>query len=577
MARVDVAQPYVYNVLRELGARSQPSFAALREGATPAGELVVLARFVRSELPSATGPGVVNDRAFAKILRNANAALATFHPNLARVRHVDVDEDTLSVASEMVDGATLRDLATAAEIPLEVHVRILLDVLSGLSALHATRDGAGSVNLFHGELCPANVVVGKDGVARIVGLFRPIPVRVRAGSEALAYASPEALDIDGARQPRCDLYAVGVMLWEAVAQRELHHAAEDPAHILAMQRSADVPRPDDPEDPPRMRQLAEVAMKALAFDPNLRFRSPNEMAQALRAAADGAIASGSAVATHVTTVAGEAIRTRRSTFDPLSSGSHKKISGVRRSVDLEDGGMVMLVPDVVTEEVAEAQVRIADSSLMPPSPPSSRSSGASQLRFPSPTVEADIMSEMLALHGAAKGTDPGATETVVVREEGPSHAAKPWLRPFPKPPLPTIPDSIPRGVPTLDFPTIVAAERIPGPTPVPVPPSTAPRAFHAAAPPTPSGIVPVMHAMQGQAPFSMPPQTLAPAASPRKTATTLIIVAVILAILSIIVGGGLVARAMFQARERSAASMEAKPTPAPPPVDQKVVAPPSDR
>lgn len=577
MPQVDVAQSYAYNVLRELGARTQPSFAALREGGTT-GELVILTRFVRSELPSATGPGVVNERGFERIRRNASAVLATFHPNLARVRYVDVDEATLSVASEMIDGATLRDLATASAIPLEVHVRILLDVLSGLSALHATRDEAGTVGLFHGELCPANVVVGKDGVARIVSLFRPNPVRVRRTSEALAYSSPEGLDIDGARQPRCDLYSVGVMLWEAVAQRELHHAAEEPAHILAMQRTADVPRPDDPEDPPRMHALAAVAAKALAFDPGLRFRSPNEMAQALRAAADGAIATGSVVATHVMSVAGDVIRSRRSTFDPFASGSHKKSSGVRRSIDLEDGAMVMLVPDVVTEEVAEpvAEVRIADSSLMPPSPPSSRSSGSVQLRLPSPTVEADIMSEMLALHGLETRTEPGATATVVVREEGPSQAAKAWIRPFPKPPLPTIPDSIPRGVPTLDFPTIVAAERIPGPTPVPVPPSTAPRAFHPASPPTPSGIVPVPISSRGALGMmpQLTPQTFVPAPSPRTTATKLIIAAVILTIVSIVVAGGLVARAMFQARERSATAIEPSPTAAPPPVDQKVVAPP---
>src|SRR5258706_191271 len=63
---------------------------------------------------------------------------------------------------------------------------------------------------FQGELCPANVVVGKDGVARIVAVFRPRPVKMTSASEALGYAPPEVHDGRSVQDARVDIYATGV-------------------------------------------------------------------------------------------------------------------------------------------------------------------------------------------------------------------------------------------------------------------------------------------------------------------------------------------------------------------------------
>ena len=78
------------------------------------------------------------------------------------------------------------------------------------------------LSAFHGELCPANVVVGKDGVARIVSVFRPRPVTITARSEALGYASPETIAAEIEQDARVDIYAAGVMLWEALTERRLY-------------------------------------------------------------------------------------------------------------------------------------------------------------------------------------------------------------------------------------------------------------------------------------------------------------------------------------------------------------------
>ncbi|HVH44773.1 MAG TPA: protein kinase [Labilithrix sp.] len=306
-----------YRVLRELGRRSQPSYVAVHDD----GSTVVLHRFTRD--PQRQGE-LVSAVEMAILLRDARCLSKTWHPNLARVRSADLAGEDLHVAAELVEGVTLEDLialsratraaATGPVLSSVILARVLLDVLAGLQALHSLRDGRNSpLGIFHGELCPANIVVGKDGVARIIGLFRPRPVTIGPRSEALGYASPETLAGEADQDARADLYAVGVMLWEALTQHRLYDGL-DPARIAQRQRADEVVRPDG--------ALADVAVRALAFDPALRFRTAQEMAAEIRAHA-GAIAPGGAVAQHVVDLAGERMRARRAELDPRASGGQR--------------------------------------------------------------------------------------------------------------------------------------------------------------------------------------------------------------------------------------------------------------
>jgi len=336
-----------YRMLRELGARSQHSFAAIREP----NELVVVQRFVRTapagngardegrdELTARAIP--LDAEAMALMLRDARCLEKNWHPNIARVRHVELaskPQSVLTVASDFIDGATLEDLIAArdserepvrtnADEPLlavPILARILLDVLAGLHALHGLRDGMNApVGAIHGELCPTNVVVGKDGVARIVSVLRKRPFRVRYGSEALGHAAPEALDVTGTDDPRSDVYAVGVMLWEGLAGRKLT-TEPAPGRILTRQREGELKAPPIPSSSPFAR-LADVAMRALSFEPALRYRGPTEMAADIRKVVGSRLASGAAVATLVTELAGDRIRSRRAVFEPAVSGTRRR-------------------------------------------------------------------------------------------------------------------------------------------------------------------------------------------------------------------------------------------------------------
>ncbi len=303
-----------YRVLRELGRRSQRSYAAARSD----GSIVVLHRFTRDANLDAEP---VSAEETAILLRDARCLAKNWHPNIARVRHTELTGDVLDIATELVEGVTFDELLELAaarrahpDEPILSHAvlaRIFLDVLAGLSALHGLRDAINApLSAFHGELCPANVVVGKDGVARIVSVFRPRPVRLTAQSEALGYASPETIAAESAQDSRVDTYAVGVMLWEALMERRLYDETS-PSRIAQRQREEDIPTPNA--------RLADVAMRALAFDPALRFRTAQDMAVSIRSLA-GTVAQGSMVAQLVNELAGDRIRARRAELDP--SGRH---------------------------------------------------------------------------------------------------------------------------------------------------------------------------------------------------------------------------------------------------------------
>lgn len=323
---VSGAQPApgnAYRVLRELGSRAQRTFAALRDPH----ELVVLHRFVRSDLASTSEATAVSSESLALLLRDAQSIAKNWHQNVARVKHIDLAHGDLSIATELVEGSTLTDLFAAAasrgaSFPLDVLVRIVLDVLAGIHSLHGLRDGRNQpLGAIHGELCPTNIVVGRDGIARVVNVLRPRPARIKKGSEALGQAAPESLD-DSATDARADVYAVGVILWEALSGKKLHDEKE-PARVLARLREIEIARPPKPADA-SFAPLVDVAMRALSFEPALRFRTAAEMATEIRKVPR--IASGSVVAARVSELDGDRIRRRRAVLERTPSGTRPRPS-----------------------------------------------------------------------------------------------------------------------------------------------------------------------------------------------------------------------------------------------------------
>src|SRR5688500_4571261 len=113
----------------------------------------------------------------AAFLAEARAAGRVRHANFVHPTDTLVHEGDLYVATEFILGVRLDELWRAAaaarvEIPLPVMLRILLDVLSGLSALHARHQrgqGVGGLrSIVHGDIAPTNILVSYRGDAKLL-------------------------------------------------------------------------------------------------------------------------------------------------------------------------------------------------------------------------------------------------------------------------------------------------------------------------------------------------------------------------------------------------------------------------
>jgi eukaryotic-like serine/threonine-protein kinase len=302
-----------YRVLRELGSRAAPVYAAHRVNG-PHMELAVLQHFrrPRDAVSQLTG-----------ILRDARAVSEVAHPNLVRVHGAEPVGDEIVVATEFVEGEALgelRALASSQEavISLQVYLRVLLEAMGGLATLHGTPDARRRpIGLYHGLVSPAEILVGLDGTARLVGVFHTVPLVVPPEAQPyVAYFAPEVLQGDRGIDKRADIYSAGALLWEALTGERPFHGMDAP-QILAAHARGPIARPATPTDAAWAEPLVDVAVRALSADPRARFESIEEMLAAITPHTK--VAPPTAVAMLVRQLAGEKILKRRGEFAEPSS------------------------------------------------------------------------------------------------------------------------------------------------------------------------------------------------------------------------------------------------------------------
>jgi hypothetical protein len=151
----------------------------------------------------------------------ARAAAAVTHPNLAAIYEVSEAEGVAFIAMELVEGTTLRARLQAGAIPEGEALRIAHEIARGLARAH--REG-----IVHRDLKPDNVIVGADGLVKILdfGIARPLDGVDESISGTPAYMPPEQRS-GGKLDSRIDVFAFGVLLFELVTgalPREAHGA-----------------------------------------------------------------------------------------------------------------------------------------------------------------------------------------------------------------------------------------------------------------------------------------------------------------------------------------------------------------
>jgi serine/threonine protein kinase len=299
-----------YRLLRELGARALPTYAAVDPKPRKGGDALCIVEQLARE------PGVSAEAA-AEFLRDAKRLSHLHHPNVVRVRDVVVGTNTVLLVSDWIEGEALSEVERAAgeadvAVPLAASLRVLVDLLEGLSALHELRDAKREpMKLVHAEVAPRNLVLGLDGRAVLAHPLRaPNGTTKKLSPHVVGYLAPEVLLGDQTADQRADVFGAGVILWEALMGQRMHAEGEDVGEIVMRLLGGKIEAACAPADAPWAVPLAEVAKKATAPDPSVRFANATAMLAEVRRAIGPRLAGKSVVATIVETAVGDHVRAR---------------------------------------------------------------------------------------------------------------------------------------------------------------------------------------------------------------------------------------------------------------------------
>lgn len=233
-----------------------------------------------------------NDPSYIEMfLTEARLAALLNHPNVVQTHEIGEDVNSHYICMEYLEGQNLSRVwtkalrKTSALPPLEMSIWVLSQVLLGLHYTHELTDLNGkSLSLVHRDISPGNIFVTYGGQVKLLDFGI---AKVAGGDQTqvgvlkgkLSYMAPEqaqSKDLDG----RTDIFAIGVMLWEAIAGKKL--VPRNEPQVMTLQNrlkgnwpSIDTVKPDTPK------ALVAICNKAMAVDPNDRYATAKEMRAAL--------------------------------------------------------------------------------------------------------------------------------------------------------------------------------------------------------------------------------------------------------------------------------------------------------
>lgn len=236
-------------------------------------------------------PEFSQDRALvAMFLDEVQLLSRVRHKNVvAPIEHIEQDGEHF-IVMEYVDGASLARLCAASPEPLRPALasRLVSDVLAGLAAAHEALDPDGQpLGIVHRDVSPHNILVGTDGAARLADFgvakaaWRAHVTQHGELKGKPGYMAPEQL-LGKPVDRRADVYAAGIVLAELLIEPVRNEVRPERASLAFAEEKVRLltTRLEGLES-----RLRAVVMKALASEPEQRFRDAQSMARALMDAA----------------------------------------------------------------------------------------------------------------------------------------------------------------------------------------------------------------------------------------------------------------------------------------------------
>lgn len=257
-------------------------------------------------------------------LDEARLAARIVHPNVVQTVDIVVTDGELFVVMDYAPGESLARIFSKLDerrerVPLDIACAIMANVLHGLHAAHEAKNERGEpLGIIHRDVSPANVLVGTDGVARLLdfGVSKAVGRlhTTREGSlkGKIAYMAPEQIEGNVSRQS--DIYAASVVFWELITGQRLFKGEE--VALIAKVLGGVIPPPstiatDLPE------ALDALVLRGLARQPEQRFSTAREMALALEACAE--LSPPSKIGEWVSRIAADALAGRNAQLAAIES------------------------------------------------------------------------------------------------------------------------------------------------------------------------------------------------------------------------------------------------------------------
>jgi serine/threonine-protein kinase len=222
----------------------------------------------------------------SRFVQEAKAASALNHPNILTIYEIDEVDHLHFIATEFIDGVTLRQRIKSTPLNLYDAVDVGAQIASALAAAH-------TAGIIHRDIKPENIMLRRDGLVKVLdfGLAKlserlprdsvdteaPTTFKTNPGTVlgTAVYMSPEqarGLEVDA----RTDIFSLAVVLYEMVAAR-LPFAGSTPSEVVSSILSEKEPQPLARYSSEAPDELERIVSKALHKKRDERYQTIKDM------------------------------------------------------------------------------------------------------------------------------------------------------------------------------------------------------------------------------------------------------------------------------------------------------------
>ncbi len=222
-----------------------------------------------------------NEELVRRFVQEAKAASALNHPNILTVHEIGIFEDTRFIATEFVEGKTLRERLDGDKLTFRETLEAILQVAAALDAAH-------NAGIVHRDIKPENIMIRQDGLVKILdfGLAKltqqnadganPTDATQFETTPGMVMGTPSYMSPEQARarpvDARSDIWSTGVVFYEMLAKR-----LPFPGATLPEVAAAILTKEPEPLDENIPAELQRIIIKSVQKKRDERYQTVKEL------------------------------------------------------------------------------------------------------------------------------------------------------------------------------------------------------------------------------------------------------------------------------------------------------------